>query len=248
MARNETTFHAVSELPHAIRFLVCCGPLQNLDLAGEALADMLDVTLRPRSHQSMPTARFDALEWAAKKGNPSVVEWSARTSSASYAQAHRLAGALHRARRMREAARPARCGPIGDQRRPLGWAAALAGRRSEWAARCDEVARRRGRCGSSHQGRAWPRCCRSHQDTEELGGRPGHVACLSWVQKRLAATKQKATSQDVAGGVGGGAANPIGSIVKIEGLQSKPELNGATGPAVEGRSVGALRSARHGAP
>ena len=92
-------FASVSELQLPFRFLVSCGPLQDLALAKAALEELLDVvaqgggtthdnygwrlhfgSARPDPRRVVasvraPAAGFTALEWAAKKGNLGVVEW-----------------------------------------------------------------------------------------------------------------------------------------------------------------------------
>jgi len=68
-------FRDFSELPPSLRFLVCCGPLPQLDLVQQCVNDAI-ISCNGTFHQlRFPEVGFTALEWAAKKGNLDIVKW-----------------------------------------------------------------------------------------------------------------------------------------------------------------------------
>jgi hypothetical protein len=68
-------FRDFSELPPSLRFLVCCGPLPQLDLVQQCVNDAI-TSCNGTFHQlRFPEVGFTALEWAAKKGNLDIVKW-----------------------------------------------------------------------------------------------------------------------------------------------------------------------------
>ena len=73
--QQQIPFNDFSELPPPLRFLVCCGPLPQLDLVQQCVNDAI-VSCNGTLHQlRFPLAGFTALEWAAKKGNLDIVRW-----------------------------------------------------------------------------------------------------------------------------------------------------------------------------
>lgn len=73
--QRQIHFRDFSDLPPPLRFLVCCGPLPQLDLVQQCVDDAI-VSCNGAFHQlRFPVAGFTALEWAAKKGNRDIVRW-----------------------------------------------------------------------------------------------------------------------------------------------------------------------------
>ena len=73
--QRQIHFRDFSDLPPPLRFLVCCGPLPQLDLVQQCVDEAI-VSCNVAFHQlRFPVAGFTALEWAAKKGNRDIVRW-----------------------------------------------------------------------------------------------------------------------------------------------------------------------------
>jgi hypothetical protein len=72
---TQLPFQTVSDLPLHIQFLVCCGPLPDLDHA-KAVLPQLVATGEVLSLRC-PGADFTPLEWAARKGQFGIARWLA---------------------------------------------------------------------------------------------------------------------------------------------------------------------------
>jgi hypothetical protein len=80
-AGEKLQFDDLKELTPLMRFLLTCGPLPSLAIAKSSLDEAMQmVGGDPTSQLRMPGAGFTALEWAAKKGNKSTVEWLCNNS------------------------------------------------------------------------------------------------------------------------------------------------------------------------
>jgi len=74
-SQREIHFRGFSDLSPTLRFLVCCGPLPQLDLVQQCVNEAI-FSCNGTFHQlKFPVVGFTALEWAAKKGNLDIVNW-----------------------------------------------------------------------------------------------------------------------------------------------------------------------------
>ena len=68
-------FTDFSHLTPPMRFLVCCGPLPQLNLVQQCVNDAIISCNGTFNELRFPAVGFTALEWAAKKGNMDIVNW-----------------------------------------------------------------------------------------------------------------------------------------------------------------------------
>ena len=74
--KNDTMpFKDFSELHPTVRFLICCGPLPQLEIARQCVLDAIRFCGGKINELRVPNLGFTALEWAAKKGNLDIVKW-----------------------------------------------------------------------------------------------------------------------------------------------------------------------------
>jgi hypothetical protein len=251
-SKTPIMFASVSELQLPFRFLVSCGPLQDLALAKAALEELLSVIAQgggttgfddnygwplhfgsahpdPRrvvASIRAPAAGFTALEWAAKKGNLGVVEWLCTDERT-------------------------KC--LVREGSPIGWAC-YTGR-----IECARLLFRHGADPAATDMVLWgglPPLCVAAQNgqleairwlVDEVGqdvrltdrnGRgvvqhakmapnwedcPGQVACVQWANERF-----KAELSPRYAPAKEEQAIKVGARVTLKGLKSKPELNGAS--------------------
>eukprot|EP00980_Cylindrotheca_fusiformis_P026710 scaffold17050_cov79-Cylindrotheca_fusiformis.AAC.1 len=68
-------FNDFSGLPPPLHFLVCCGPLPQLDIAQACVSDAIQQCYGNIGMVRATSGGFTALEWAAKNGNMEIVKW-----------------------------------------------------------------------------------------------------------------------------------------------------------------------------
>lgn len=73
--RNTIQFNDFSQLHPTQRFLICCGPLPQLEIARQCASEAIRSCDGRLDELRVPNVGFTALEWAAKKGNMDIVKW-----------------------------------------------------------------------------------------------------------------------------------------------------------------------------
>lgn len=75
LTQNMQKFSSFSDLHPTQRFLLCCGPLPDLETAQQCCSEAIHLCEGRVDELRVPMVGFTALEWAAKKGNMEIVKW-----------------------------------------------------------------------------------------------------------------------------------------------------------------------------
>jgi hypothetical protein len=75
LMKSKLSFTDFTDLHPIPRFLLCCGPLPQLDVAQDCVSEAIQCRGGQIGEVRAPNVGFTALEWAAKKGNRDIVKW-----------------------------------------------------------------------------------------------------------------------------------------------------------------------------